>query len=61
MRQLTMEEVAAVDGGYASSSGWAGDAILTASGAIVGFCFGGPAGAWVGGSAGHALAMIMID
>ena len=64
MREITLNEIDAVGGAAAQTQGaWAADAILTASGALVGFCLtgGNPAGAWLGGSLGHAYALIIID
>lgn len=61
MYQLSNSQIEAISGGYQTAGGTAGDVILTASGALLGFCFGGIAGAMVGAEFGHAYAQIIID
>ena len=64
MREISRSEMEAVGGGEVKTpGGTAGDVILTASGALLGFLLtgGNPAGAWLGATAGHAYAMVIID
>jgi len=64
VRGISIEDIDKVNGaGVKTPGGTAGDVILTASGALLGFLLtgGNPAGAWLGATAGHAYAMVIID
>ncbi len=61
MRELSIEEINEISGGR-SAGGIAGDAILTVSGGLLGFCLSGgnPAGAVLGANLGHAFANAIV-
>lgn len=62
MRELTPQEIELVSGGR-SNAGTAGDAILTFSGGLLGFCLSGgnPVGMLVGAEVGHQFANAIVS